>query len=235
MCALAVMTKAPVPGKVKTRLVPPLTGEEAAALNICFLRDITLSIEQATRKGGASGVAVYTPAGAEEAYQGILPDDFSLVVQRGEVFGERLLYATEDLLRLGFQSVCLINSDSPTVPAEVFVEAAEVLSRPGDRVVLGPSDDGGYYLIGLKKAHRRIFEEISWSTEKVLQQTKARAAELHLDLHLLPTWFDVDDGATLRRLCKSLEGVESSQRAPATQSYLRDLMAKKGEQIWPNE
>lgn len=235
LCALAVMTKAPVAGKVKTRLVPPLTGEEAATLNICFLRDITLSIKKATLNHRASGVAVYTPAGAEESYRGILPDDFFMVLQRGETFGERLLNATDDLLRLGFQSVCLINSDSPTVPAEVFAEAAEVLSAPGDRVVLGPSDDGGYYLIGLKQTHHRIFEEIDWSTEKVLQQTKDRAAELHLDIHLLPTWFDIDDGATLRRLCESLVGVESNQLAPATQNYLRELMAKKRAQILPNE
>lgn len=235
LCALAVMTKAPVAGKVKTRLVPPLTGEEAAMLNICFLRDISSSIEKATQDQRASGVAVYTPVGAEESYRGILPDDFFLLVQRGETFGERLLNATEDLLLLGFQSVCLINSDSPTVPAEVFSEAVEVLSAPGDRVVLGPSEDGGYYLIGLKQAHRRIFEEIDWSTEKVLQQTKDRVAELHLDIHLLPTWFDVDDGATLRRLCESLVKVESNQLAPATQNYLRDLVAKKGAQILPNE
>ena len=235
-CALAVMTKAPRAGKVKTRLIPPLTPEEAAALNICFLRDITAAIEQATQNSSALGVAVYTPVGAENSYRGILPDDFFLVAQRGEAFGERLLFATEDLLQLGFESVCLINSDSPTVPPNVFLEAAQVLANPGDRVVLGPSDDGGYYLIGLKKLHRRIFEEIDWSTEKVLKQTIDRAAELDLDVHLLPTWFDVDDSATLQRLCKSLLQSASDQNAPATKHFLENLVAARGpDRIWPNK
>jgi uncharacterized protein len=236
LCALAVMTKAPRAGKVKTRLVPPLTQEEAAALNICFLRDITSSIEHATQNGNAMGIAVYTPAGSENAYEGILPDHFALVVQRGDEFGERLFCASQDLFRLGFESVCLINSDSPTVPARLFDEAVEVLSRPGDRVVLGPSDDGGYYLIGLKKLHRRIFEEIAWSTEKVLQQTIDRAAELHLDVHLSASWFDVDDRATLVRLCKSLLAADSKEQAPATQHFLRELIARPDRgRILPHE
>jgi rSAM/selenodomain-associated transferase 1 len=229
------MTKAPRPGKVKTRLIPPLTPEEAAALNICFLRDITAAIEQATHNSSALGVAVYTPLGTENSYRGILPDDFFLVAQRGTGFGERLLFATDDLLRLGFESVCLINSDSPTVPANVFLEATQVLANPSDRLVLGPSDDGGYYLIGLKKSHRRIFEEIDWSTEKVLKQTIDRAAELNLDVHLLPTWFDVDDGVTLQRLCESLLK-SPDENAPATRRFLKNVVAREGRgRIWPNK
>lgn len=229
------MTKAPRAGKVKTRLIPPLTSEEAADLNICFLRDITAAIEQVTQDANALGVAVYTPTGAEDVYHGILPDDFFLVPQRGEVFGERLLFAAEDLLQLGFESVCLINSDSPTVPANVFIEAVQALSNPGDRVVLGPSDDGGYYLIGLKNLHRRIFDEIDWSTERVLKQTIDRVAELHLDLHLLPAWFDVDDRATLQRLCRSLMR-PADQSAPATKQFLTNLIAREGPgRILPNE
>jgi len=234
-CALAVMTKAPRAGKVKTRLIPPLTPEEAADLNICFLRDITEAIKQAAQETKALGIAIYTPAGTEESYQGIIPDDFFLVPQRGDGFGERLLFATEDLLRLGFESICLINSDSPTVLASVFIEAVHVLAKPGDRVVLGPSDDGGYYLIGLKKLHCRIFEEIDWSTEKVLRQTLDRAAELLLDVHQLPAWFDVDERATLQRLCESLLQA-ANQSAPATRRFLEDIVAREGrKRIWPNE
>lgn len=230
------MTKAPQAGKVKTRLSPPLTPEEAAGLNVCFLRDIADAITHATQKTKARGVAVYTPAGSESAYDGILPRDFYLVPQRGEAFGERLFLATEDLLQLGFESVCLINSDSPTVPPSVFVEAVQALANPGDRIVLGPSDDGGYYLIGLKNLHHRIFEEIDWSTEKVLQQTIDRAAELHLDVHLLPSWFDVDDRATLRRLCESLLQSPADKSAPATKRFLEQLVECEGRyRIWPNE
>src|SRR5438128_2430016 len=104
-CALAVMTKAPRAGQVKTRLVPPLTADEAAALNRCFLRDTAAAISKACGET-ARGIAVYTPLGAEPAYIGILPSHFELVPQRGHGFGERLACATEDLFRIGFQSVC---------------------------------------------------------------------------------------------------------------------------------
>lgn len=238
LCALAVMTKAPRAGKVKTRLVPPLTAEEAAALNVCFLRDTTAAIFKATKRGLAAGVAVYTPVGAESAYRKILPEDFMLLPQRGEFFGERLTGAAEDLFALGFESVCLINSDSPTVPASAFAEASQVLSRPSDRLILGPSEDGGYYLIGLKKLHRRVFEEIEWSTEKVLKQTKERAAEVRLDVHLLPTGFDVDDCRMLRQLCDEIftPGARKDLVAPATRAYLAEIMQREGRnRIWPNE
>jgi len=237
ICALAVMTKAPRAGKVKTRLTPPLSSEEASELNIRFLRDITSAIAAAAASGRARGIGVYTPIGEEDAFEGILPKQFHLVAQRGEAFGDRLTFAMEDLLRLGFDSVCLINSDSPTVPSQAFVEAVEVLSAPGDRMVLGPSDDGGYYLIGLKTLHRRIFSDIDWSTERVFEQTLQRAIELGLGVHLLPKWYDVDDGATLHRLCGELfDGKSGSviDKAPATREFLSGIIEREGRaRIWP--
>ena len=234
-CALGIMTKAPESGKVKTRLTPPLTPEESAGLNKCFLRDIARSIEAAALESPARGVGVYTPVGAELAYAEILPADFLLLAQRGNDFGERLLLAAEDLFKIGFASVCLINSDSPTVAASSFVEAARILAEPADRVVLGPSDDGGYYLIGLKTLHQRLFEEIEWSTERVLEQTTARARELGLKVHLLPNGFDVDDAATLHRLCEEVLGVNARKgTAPNTQSFLAQIVEREGRhRIWP--
>jgi rSAM/selenodomain-associated transferase 1 len=226
ICALAVMTKAPRAGQVKTRLVPPLTPEEAAQLNICFLRDTAAAIAKA---GGtnARGVAVYTPIGAETAYLDILPREFELVPQRGDGFGERLAFAVADLFRCGFASVCLIDSDSPTVSADVYAKAVELLSKPGDGVVLGPSDDGGYYLIGLKQSRPELFQRIDWSTERVLEQTKTRAGELNLEVSLLPTGYDVDDAATLRRLCDELLSESSNADiAPNTRKFLASLTAR---------
>src|SRR5438046_343505 len=194
LCALAVMTKAPRAGQVKTRLVPPLSPEEAAQLNVCFLRDTAGAIAKACGTT-ARGVGVYTPIGAESAYVDILPSNFELLPQRGDGFGERLAFATADLFQCGFGSVCLIDSDSPTVSADVDADAVEVLSKAGDRVVLGPADDGGYYLIGLKQTRRELFERIDWSTERVLDQTKTRASELNLDVSLLRTGDDVDADA----------------------------------------
>jgi len=228
MCALAVMTKAPQAGQVKTRLVPPLTPGEAAELNKYFLRDTAVSISSAASDKNATGIAVYTPLGCEEAYIGILSRDFSLLPQRGENFGERLYFAADDLFKCGFQSVCLINSDSPTVPAASFSQAVIELAKPGDRVVLGPSDDGGYYLIGFKKPHRELFERIDWSTERVLDQTIHRAHEIGLEMKLLQLGYDVDDGASLRRLCNELlADTASADIAPHTREFLRKLTAEK--------
>ncbi len=239
LCALAVMTKAPRAGQVKTRLTPPLTPEEAAALNTCFLRDTTATISTIEDEGGAAGIAAYTPVGAEGAWDDILPGHFQMIAQRGDGFGERLIHAVEDLLRVGFASVCLIDSDSPTVPQRAYQQAVELLAQPGDRIVLGPSHDGGYYLIGLKHLHPRVFEEIDWSTEDVCDQTRERAAEIGLPVESLPTCFDVDDRATLRRLCEELLGdgsIEGGYPAPQTHAFLADLIAREGRQrIWPEE
>ncbi|MDQ6624578.1 MAG: TIGR04282 family arsenosugar biosynthesis glycosyltransferase, partial [Verrucomicrobiota bacterium] len=236
LCALAVMTKVPRAGRVKTRLSPPLTPEEAAALNVCFLRDTTVAIELTVAGGTARGVGVYTPVGEESVYADILPHNFELVPQRGNLFGERLILAAEDLFNVGFESLCLIDSDSPTVPQHAYARAAQLLHGPGDRIVFGPSDDGGYYLIGMKKLHRRLFEGIDWSTERVAEQTIARAQEIGVKVELLPTWYDVDDRATLRRLCDELLGDETpgGYHAPATREFLTSIITNEGrDRIWP--
>ena len=222
------MTKAPQAGQVKTRLVPPLKPDEAAELNRFFLRDTTTAIANSATGNVACGIAVYTPIGAESAYADIIPANFRLLPQRGDRFGERLYFAALDLFKCGFESVCLIDSDSPTVPPENFAQAVKLLQRTGDRVVLGPCEDGGYYLIGLKKPHKELFERIDWSTERVLAQTRQRARELGLEVKLLPVGYDVDDGASLQRLCKELlTGAASAEIAPHTRKFLRRLTAQK--------
>ena len=203
------MTKAPRPGTVKTRLQPPLSPEEAAQLNVCFLRDIAEAIRKACSGGlrppereigackapqkqrVAKGVGVFTPMGSERDYVNILPADFVLIPQRGDSFGQRLINAATDLLRVGFESCCLINSDSPTVTADAFRQAVVELQGADNRIVLGPSDDGGYYLIGMRKAYRRLFEDIVWSTERVFTQTLERARELTLSVRVLPKFYGV--------------------------------------------
>jgi len=221
------MTKAPRAGHVKTRMVPPLTPEQAAELNKCFLQDTVAAISACCHQRAvddARGVAVYTPVGAEAIYDNILPPDFFLIPQRGQHFGDRLSFATEDLFECGFQSVCLIDSDSPTVPAQTYRQAVEKLSAPGDRIVLGPTEDGGYYLIGLKRPHAGLFERIDWSTERVFEQTLQRAAEMNLEVMLLPMGCDVDDRAGLDRLRDELSVSNwNSSVAPRTRKFLLTL------------
>src|SRR6185369_3798689 len=235
ICALGLMAKAPLEGEVKTRLVPPLTAREAAALNICFLRDMAANINSIE---AASGVVVYTPAGSESAFAGILPERFSFLAQRGAHLGERLCNATDDLLTQGFGAVCLINSDSPTLPRSILIRALESLAIEGDRVVLGAAEDGGYYLIGLKHAHRNLFNEIAWSTSDVLARTRQRAAEIDLPVELLPPWYDVDDAGTLTRLCEELlftSPLNGAYPAPHTRAFLEAVVKSEGlQRICPN-
>ena len=225
LCALAIMTKAPRAGTVKTRLQPPLTAEEAAQLNGCFLRDIASAIAGVGRQ--SQGVGVFTPVGTERDYVNILPADFDLIPQRGDNFGERLMNAVTDLLGVGFESCCLINSDSPTVTTDAFCQAVMELQGAEDHIVLGPSHDGGYYLIGMRKGYRRLFEDIDWSTECVFAQTMERARELGLTVHVLTKFYDVDDAAALRRLCEELLN-DSGDVAPATRKFLHEIIAREG-------
>jgi rSAM/selenodomain-associated transferase 1 len=224
VCALAVMAKAPRAGKVKTRLAPALGFEGSAAINVCFLRDTTRNIaevaEEFTDGQGrkrahddetvvngppqAAGLICYTPVGDEVAFDGLLPESFALMAQRGDAFGERLLAAAEDILSCGYGAVCLIDSDSPTLPGVALRQAVEELAKPGDRVVLGGSDDGGYYLIGLKQAHAAPFERITWSTGTVFAETVERCEEAGLEVVELPVWYDVDDAETLAVLEREL-------------------------------
>ncbi len=234
------MAKAPLVGAVKTRLTPPLTREEAASLCACFLRDTVKNIADVGTLHGAGGVIMYTPAEAIGAFDGTFPKDFQLIAQRGETLGDRLLNATRDLLARAYESICLINSDSPTLPPAILGAAIQALAPAGDRVVLGPAEDGGYYLIGLKRAHEHLFDRIAWSTSTVFAQTLERAQEISLDAVTLPAWYDVDDAMTLERLCDELflsisfnKNSHSMYAAPHTREFLFHLMRTDGRgRIW---
>jgi rSAM/selenodomain-associated transferase 1 len=233
--AVAVMAKAPRDGEVKTRLVPPLRAEEAAKLSACFLKDITANFIAAAESAAIAGFVAYSPPGSEALFRGLVHPKIGMLPPRGIGLGYGLLCATDDLLAAGYAGACLVNADSPTLPTSFLIQAVEALRAPGDRVVLGPASDGGYYLIGLKRRHQRLFEDIAWSTERVLQQTVDRAASIGLEVALLPEWYDVDDAASLRWLCREvLEGrqapgcVHRGYAAPETSAYLRGLVAAGG-------
>ncbi len=225
-CALVVMSKVPKVGRVKTRLSPPLTSAQAAELNIAFLKDTLCCLQQVAETAHAIPLISYTPAGEEDGFLGIVPERVPLLLQRGDGFGERLRYTVEDLLATGFRAVCLIDSDSPTVPAHAYAQAVRHLLSGEDCTVLGRCDDGGYYLLGLNASHPHLFEEIAWSTELVAEQTRQRAREIALPLHELPAWFDVDDRRTLARLHQELVLAPNSngfEAAHTRQTLLRVL------------
>jgi len=198
-CGIAVMAKASLPGKTKTRLVPPLSQEEAAAFNTAFLQDVAANIAAAGREASIACYMAYGPPGATAFFEATFPT-VGLIEAWHPNFGDCLFVAIEQVLARGHAGAVVLNSDSPTLPTALLVETARALAQPGDRAVLGPSSDGGYYLLGLKAAHRRLFEDVAWSTERVAQQTRERAAEIGLDVHVLPEWYDVDDVASLQTL-----------------------------------
>ena len=235
-CAVAIMAKASVAGTVKTRLVPPLTSQEAAELNTCCLIDVAANIVAAAGRVPIQGFAAYSPQGSEPFFDDLLPVDFKLLPPREPTIGRSLIHAARDLFATGYSSVCLVNADSPTLPTEFLVETVLRLREPGDRVVLGPAVDGGYYLIGLKQFHRRLFEEIDWSTERVFQQTLARASEIGVKVVALPEWYDVDDEVTLTMLAREIGPCRSAggpyldgYPAPSTTAFLEKLAAEKGD------
>ena len=220
-CAFTVMAKVPAPGRVKTRLSPPLSPEEAAGLNAVFLRDTVANLQSAAEECAADCVISYTPVGQEAGFSGILPEGTLLVPQRGDGFGERLLGTAADLLQAGFAAVCLIDSDSPTVPTGEFVRAARALLEGSSQAVLGASEDGGYYLLGLSAPHARLFGDITWSTASVAEETRERAAELGLSVLELARWYDVDDRESLARLHAEIAGAALvGYPAPHTRTFL---------------
>lgn len=232
--ALAIMCKAPVAGESKTRLCPPLSREQAAELSRCFIADVADTVGAVARDAGGRGYAVITPAGAEGAFAGLLPEGVRILTQRGADLSARLTHATRDLLADGHTGVCLINADGPTLPAELLARAVAVLREPGEAIALVPAIDGGYALIGLKREHPSLFADVAWSTSRVLAQTLVRAGGLGVPVSLLPSWYDVDDVAGLELLGCELSGAAGfvlegqglkGAAAPRTRAFLAALPA----------
>jgi hypothetical protein len=217
------MCKAPQPGQTKTRLAKAIGAVAASELSACFLRDVAAAIEAVPETLGRRGYAVYAPAGTEQVLRKLFPEKFPLMLQGGDL-GEALFGATRDLLLAGHDCVLLVNGDSPTLPSRFLVQAIEILRNPGDRLVLGPASDGGYYLVGLKFPHRRLFTQIEWGTETVFSRTCERAAEIGLASTLLPEWYDIDDVETLGWLRDELAGrsmrFHGGSHASATRAFL---------------
>ena len=238
---MGIMMKTPRNGFSKTRLSPPLSSEEAANISRRFLKDIGAAIEALSHEDPfVVGVAIYTPVGTEATLGELLPPGFKMIAQREGGFGTRLLGATEDLFSAGFSAVCLIGSDSPTLPSHCLRDVSTFLKEPIDRMVIGPCRDGGYYLLGLRHAHTCLFENITWSTDRVYGETVERSKEINLPAITLPGWYDVDDQPSLNRLLSELFPERATKRvpqgspAPYTKEFLHQILTREGtSRIWP--
>jgi hypothetical protein len=204
---LIIMAKAPVPGAVKTRLCSPYTVEEAAELYRSFLLD---TFELAARLRGVTVTVAYFPSEAEEVFKAMAPPAFELMPQRGADLGERLSGAFEQLFSLGYERVVAIGADSPTLPSAYVERSFESLAMAD--LVLGPSADGGYYLIGMKAPHPELFQGVAMGTERVFMETLERARRANLRVSLLPPWYDVDTRDDVKRLLAELRATPGVAR-----------------------
>ncbi|MGH7601447.1 MAG: TIGR04282 family arsenosugar biosynthesis glycosyltransferase [bacterium] len=196
--ALLIFVKHPEPGKVKTRLASAIGAELAAQLYSEFIR-ATFSFAQQIE--AAARFVTFTPAEKEQALREHFPGPFQWFAQIDSAdLGARIQHAIRRVQQAGYSHVLTIGTDSPSLPTKYLDQAAAALETHD--LVLGPATDGGYYLIGLKSAPPpELFTGIDWSTERVLHQTLQRAEQLRMSVHLLPSWYDVDDLITLRRFC----------------------------------
>lgn len=193
--ALIVFVKYPQAGKVKTRLAKFIGFERAAEL---YREFAAMTFQNSDRLAHAARFAAFTPLEKEAELRSLFPGEREWLAQHAaQDLGVRLRHAIAHVLGLGYRRVLTIGTDSPTLPVAYLEEAAEKLNEHD--LVLGPAEDGGYYLIGVKEASPALFEGIAWSTEKVLTQTLACAQTMKLAVHLLPEWYDVDDLTTLKK------------------------------------
>jgi len=216
--AVAVMAKVPGMAVVKSRLHESLGEERATELYRCFLLD---RLDAVATLRNIAGVVAFTPPEAETLMRALAPPALRLVRQRGADLGERLSRILTELLDRGHAGAIAVDSDSPTLPMAYVAEAAKILSGSRSDVVLGPCEDGGYYLVGVRCPQPALFEGIPWSTDAVFAMTLDKARARGLSVHVLPRWFDVDTEADLRRLHVEMTG--SSHGPQRTYGFIRQL------------
>ena len=205
---LLIMAKQPIAGSSKTRLLPALTPEQAAELSRCFISDaVTAMADLAAAEPGAPPVKVNiagTPAQAESYFAELAPG-VGFVAQEGETLGHRLNHVMSGALADGASMVLAINSDSPTLPPQLVADAFAKLASDAVDVVLGPAEDGGYYLIGWKQPHAQMVIDVEMSTPDVFRDTMAIAEAAGLRVATTTPWFDVDQPADLDRIRAALD------------------------------
>ena len=214
---ITVMAKQPLVGKTKTRLYPTLPLQETANLYQALLLD---TLDLAARQSWADLAVAITPPEAHSYFVSITPPGTILLPVEGQDIGECLALVIEMLLGMGYRKVLALNSDGPSLPPEYLEQAAAYLEHA--EVVLGPGEDGGYYLVGMSRLHAGIFQGIAWSTGQVFSQTLERAAELGLRTALTPPWYDVDTPADLLHLQKEMETI-SPDRLQHSRRFLADM------------
>lgn len=217
-----MVAKKPVPGKVKTRLSPEISPEEAAVIYQCMLED---KIKEFSTLTGIDLAIAFTPTNAKDAFVSFSRLGFALFAQKGKDLGERLSNIFVDKFTAGYQAVIVIGSDSPDLPKSTVQEAFHLLLSESSDVVFGPCYDGGYYLIGMRKPYPELFKNIPWSTANVLEATLERARKIGIKAELLSWWNDLDTFEDLIGFYNKYRGQKKNDclRGEKTLSFLSHL------------
>jgi rSAM/selenodomain-associated transferase 1 len=217
--AILIMTKVPQPGVVKTRLRPFLSDEQCAELSRCFLADTVAKALSVT----TNVIVAYSAIGDEGLILDLVPESTTCIKQNGRDLGERMVSAINFAASNGCGPIIVIGTDSPTLPPDMLVTALQRLAEPATELVLGGTEDGGYYLIGLKQNIPAIFQGIPWSSDKVYSTTLERAAQAGLTgIVELPKCYDIDTPDDLISLHQEfLKNGGSHTVAPETAGWLK--------------
>jgi rSAM/selenodomain-associated transferase 1 len=215
-----VFVRAPVKGKVKTRLAKVLAPDVVLDLYRCFVADI---FEMLARSGFQS-VVCFHPAKAEQKLTRWLGEHYCYLPQKGRDLGARMAHAFDHLFQHGCRQALLIGTDFPDLPPEVIHQAFHALDLNGK--VIGPTHDGGYYLIGFERRHFQpaVFDNIPWGTHQVFAETEKRLGGRENPPLILPRWRDIDEFEDLLAFAKRRH--HDANAAPHTRALLQSLDLK---------
>lgn len=222
-CVL-IFAKYPTPGRVKTRMVPPLTDEQAADLHLASL----LAVCENVRRAGLSDVKVVaTPDDRVDDFRRLFGTVIGGVWPQGDGnLGDRLVRAVRRAFEESAGPVILLGADSPTLPTTTLASA--VASLEDSEVAIGPCADGGYYLLALRREAPELFEAIDWGSAHVYRQTLAAAESAGIDVHQLPTWYDLDRFDDVVRAARDLATIDAVAQpaGDALRGTIRELVAE---------
>jgi uncharacterized protein len=202
--AVILFARDPVLGKVKTRLFPYLNKETILKLYTCFLRD---SLEKIRKVENADLFVGIAPSNESGFFTGMQGSDIRIFVQEGKELGDKMRQAIQDRFAEGYEKVVIIGSDSPSLPVSYIKRALS----SDKALILGPSTDGGYYLIGMRGKLVEVFAGVTWGTENVLQETCERLVRGGVALELLPVWYDIDTPEDLKFFKTHLQLIEQAE------------------------
>ena len=212
--AIIIMAKVPRAGNVKTRLQPYLSPDKCVLLSEAFLEDAIDKAQSLTN----DLIISFSPNSERDYFTKFENNKFTLLVQKGENLGEKMFNAFQFAFIQGSDAIVMIGTDSPTFPAKFIGQAFKSLKNSD--AVLGETEDGGFYLIGLRTLPKEIFANIEWSSPKTFRQTTENITNSSLKISFLPIWYDIDFPEDLIKLRKDLS--KNSDAAPKTFCWLKE-------------